>query len=381
MGLQHGGSRVNFLPFHRPTISRRHVQAVAEAVRSGWLTSAGKVLEFEAAFAKRVGAKHGVAVNSCTAALHLALIAKGVGPEDEVITSPVTFASAVNVIEHVGAKPVFVDVFRDDLTINCCRVKDAVTRRTKAIVATHFAGWPAHVAELEDAADGVPIIWDAAHGIEVEWCGWKSGEFGGTTAYSFYATKNITTGEGGMLTTDDGALAERARLLRLHGMTKGAWDRYGPSGYKHWDIVEPGWKYNLGDVQAALGLAQLADMDAWLKKRVALDREYRKLLSGIVPCLTGNQPDTKAAHHLFVVFVPKRDLVMDFMQRMGVGVGVHFRAVHLLEYYLKKYKLAGTLPVSEGASDRVLSLPLYPLMTLKDVRRVVDVLLAALTLV
>lgn len=371
---------MKFLPFHRPTISERHVRAVSQAVRSGWLTSAGKVVEFENAFAKRVGAKHAIAVNSCTAALHLALLAKGVSSGDEVITSPITFASAVNVIEHVGAKPVFADVFPEDLTLDCCKVKRAITKKTKLIIATHFAGWPAHMADLEDAADGIPILADAAHGIEIEYTGLPSGSLGVPSAYSFYATKNITTGEGGMLTTDDDAMADRVRLLRLHGMTKSAWDRYGPSGYKHWDITEPGWKYNLGDVQAALGLAQLADMDAWLKKRVALDLEYRRLLKGIVPCLTGHIQDSKAAHHLFVAFVAKRDFVMNSMQRMGVGVGVHFRAVHLLEYYRKKYKLAGTLPVAESASDRVLSLPLYPSMTLKDVRRVVDVLLVALTM-
>ena len=371
---------MKFLPFHRPTISERHVRAVSKAVRSGWLTSAGKVTEFEGAFAKRVGAKHAVAVNSCTAALHLALLAKGVGPGDEVITSPITFASAVNVIEHVGAKPVFVDVLPEDLTLNCCKVKKAITRKTKLIIATHFAGCPVHLAEIEDAADGIPIVIDAAHGIEVEYLGLPSGGLGFPSAYSFYATKNITTGEGGMLTTDDAPLADRARLLRLHGMTKSAWDRYGPSGYKHWDITEPGWKYNLGDVQAALGLAQLADMDGWLKKRKALDLRYRELLDGIVPCLSSPLLDAKGAHHLFVVFVGKRDFIMDVMQRMGVGVGVHFRAVHLLEYYRKKYKLAGTLPVAENASDRVLSLPLYPSMTMKDVRRVVDVFLAALTM-
>lgn len=372
---------MNFLPFHKPTISRRHVQAVAAAVRSGWLTSAGKVLEFEAAFAKRVGAKYAVAVNSCTAALHLALIAKGVGPGDEVITSPITFASAVNVIEHVGAKPVFVDVFPGDLTICPMRVLGAITKKTRLIIATHFAGLPADMDWIEAVAGSIPIVTDAAHGIETEYRGRSSGQLGVAAAYSFYATKNITTGEGGMLTTNDDALADRVRLLRLHGMTKSAWDRYGPSGYKHWDIVEPGWKYNLGDPQAALGLAQLADMDGWLKKRAALGREYRRLLSCIVPCLGQSGPTSKSAHHLFVVFVPKRDLVMDIMQRMGVGVGVHFRAVHLLEYYRKKYKLQGTLPVAESASDRVLSLPLYPSMTLKDVRQVVDVLLAALTLV
>lgn len=368
----------SFLPFHRPTIYREHVEAVADAVRSGWLTSAGKVEEFERLFAVRVGAKHAVAVNSCTAALHLALISHGVGPGDQVITSPITFASAVNVIEHVGATPVFVDVRPSDLTIDPALIRKAVTRKTKMIIATHFAGFPAEMRELDKISreTGIPTVTDAAHAIETTYRGRWSGQLGKAACYSFYATKNITTGEGGMLTTNDARLADRVRILRLHGMTKDAWKRYGPSGYKHWDIVLPGWKYNMSDINAALGVAQLADMESWLLKREILVHEYRKLLNPKTGVLVKNPPGlARPAHHLFVIRIQNRDLVMKKIQENGVGVGVHFRAVHQLQYYSKKYRIKkGTLPVAEQASDEVLSLPLYPSMTAGDVYRVVRTL-------
>lgn len=361
-----------FLPFHRPTILTHHVQAVAAAVQSGWLTSASKVEEFEKAFEKEVGGKHAVAVNSCTAALHLALIALGIGPGDEVITSPITFASAVNVIEHVGATPVFADVHPENLTLDPKSVHRKVTGATKLVIATHFAGFPAEVDALEFL--GVPVITDAAHAIEMVYLGRPSGQLGKIACYSFYATKNITTGEGGMFVTQDDKLAERARTLRLHGMTKDAWSRYGPGGYKHWDITEPGWKYNMSDIQAALGVAQLSDMRAWLEKRRSLFNLYRECLPD-VSILTKTDVDVQLAYHLFVIRVHGRDWVMDEMQKRGIGVGVHFRAVHRLKYYQEKYRIPeGSLPEAERASNEVLSLPLYPSMETDDVFRVVKVL-------
>jgi dTDP-4-amino-4,6-dideoxygalactose transaminase/intein/homing endonuclease len=850
-----------FLPFHRPTITDRHVRAVGDAMRSGWLTSAGRAEEFEKAFALEVGAAHAVAVSSCTAALHLALVGVGVGPGDEVVTSPITFVSAVNVIEHMGAVPVFADVLADDLTIDPEAVRGRIGPRTRAIVATHFAGFPAHMDGIEGAARarGIPVITDAAHGIETVYHGRRSGQLGRAACYSFYATKNITClagdepvllrknnrvnvhrigdavrsgawegsecvtfgedgrfswvsvddavrapstrrwriktetgrtcevtndhrffrlsdgkirpidahdvkigdflaaprrlavpmgdmkdidtiqalfelpddriigmrakgirvsggshrsggnkgggggclltelrgreysllndgkiwrcsspkmparlavteelmrllgyygaegcrrqagphhsnyirlcfgakdetlgyvadaiacikrvtgqdahvyrypkknsvyvdftgkpwlrlfealgcgtlahgkrvpwlafnvseplrkeyikalyrgdghvrnegsdcryaslktvsreladgtmalllsvgvfsslyvdrsgptsaysvcvggrknaadwlspdegyksgravsiladlipceesglrsnallpapfrhtlrwkkrfsrsmldrekltaeqgsivkgdlsffrviekemvegtaevycfivqkghnfvgghgwlcqhncGEGGMLATDDAALAARARTLRLHGMSKDAWGRYGPAGYRHWDVEEPGWKYNMSDIQAALGLAQLGDMGAWLGKRAALEGAYSESLAGgMVGLLRSADDDIRRAHHLLVVRVPQRDRIMEDVQRRGVGVGVHFRAVHRLTHYQRKYGLPrGSLPVSERASDEVLSLPLYPSMEMADVPRVVAVLGRAL---
>lgn len=363
----------DFLPFHRPTIYDHHVKAVADAVRSGWLTSAGKVDEFEKAFAKKVGGKHAVAVNSCTAALHLALIGLGIKPGDEVITSPITFASAVNVIEHVGATPVFADVRHDDLTLDPASVRGKITHKTALIIATHFAGFPARMDEFESF--GIPVITDAAHAIETRYHGRPSGKLGKVACYSFYATKNITTGEGGMLVTDSDEIDDRARTLRLHGMTKDAWNRYGPSGYKHWDIVEPGWKYNMSDIQAALGVSQLGDLEAWHGKRTILMTAYRSYLPKSVKIVESLDGDVTSAFHLCVILVKKRDEVMVKMQEAGIGVGVHFRAVHRLKYYQEKYRLQeGSLPMAEKASDEVLSLPLYPSLETSDVYRVLKVL-------
>ena len=367
-----------FLQFHRPSIYESHIQAVAETMRSGWLSSAKKVEEFEGAFARVVGAQHAVAVNSCTAALHISLICLNIAPGDEVITSPITFVSAVSVIEHVGATPIFADVCPEDLTIDPESVRKKITSRTRLIVVTHFAGFPAHMEELEkiSAEFGIPIVTDAAHAIEVVYRGLASGQLGKISCYSFYPTKNITTGEGGMLTTNDAQIAEQARSLRMNGVTKSAWDRYGPGGYKHWDVIRLGWKYNMSDIQAALGLAQLKEMESWLAKRTTLDAAYRRFIDlDLAVPLEPDETDMRWARHLFVVRVQNRDQVMDRIQRRGVGVGVHFRAVYRLKYYQDKYALpAGACPVAEKASDEVLSLPLYPAMEVGDVYRAIEAL-------
>lgn len=377
-------SQPPFLQFHRPSIYDRHIRAVTEALRSGWLSSAKKVEEFEASFAQAVGADHAVAVNSCTAALHLSLICLGVGAGDEVITSPITFVSAVSVIEHAGATPVFADVCPEDLTIDPESVRRKITNRTKVIVATHFAGFAAHMDELEKIAGEhkIQIVTDAAHAIEVVYRGRLSGQLGKISCYSFYPTKNITTGEGGMLTTNDERIAEQARSLRMNGVTKSAWDRYGPGGYKHWDVVRLGWKYNMSDIQAALGLAQLEDMELWLERREWFDQAYRTILNRTLanPISPKDEPNSRWARHLFVVRVQDRDQVMDRIQRRGVGVGVHFRAVYRLKYYQDKYSVPlDACPVAEKASQEVLSLPLYPAMEVQDVSRAVDTLHDAIT--
>lgn len=367
-----------FLPFHRPTISDKHVQAVTDTLRSGWLSSARKVEEFEKAFAQVVGTQHAVAVNSCTAALHLSLLCLKIGQGDEVITSPITFVSAVSVIEHVGATIVFADVCPEDLTIDPASVRSKITKKTKLVIATHFAGFPAHMQELEKICGeaGIPIVTDAAHAIETAYRGRPSGQLGKIACYSFYPTKNITTGEGGAMATDDGEVAALARSLRTHGVTKSAWDRYGPGGYKHWDVVDLGWKYNLSDIQAALGLAQLEDLEEWHQKRIVLDSTYRWHIDRqLAQPLDPNDSGMRWARHLFVVRVKNRDRVMDEVQKKGVGVGVHFRAVYRLKYYQEKYHVSpDAFPVAEQASEEVLSLPIYPAMEVSDVFRVLRVL-------
>jgi dTDP-4-amino-4,6-dideoxygalactose transaminase len=346
-------------------------------MKSGWLTSGVKVEEFERLFLKEVGGKHAIAVNSCTAALHLALLTLDVKPEDSVVTSPITFASAVNVIEHMRARPTFIDVNPHDLTIRSDEILHFLSPWTKAIIATHFAGNPADMQQLDWITEktGIPVITDAAHAIETMYQGRPSGRLGRVACYSFYATKNMTTGEGGMLVTNDDKIAERARTLRLHGMTRDAWQRYGPSGYKHWDITEPGFKYNMSDMQAALGIAQLKDLGEWHRKRQNLYEVYRVHLTKKAKMVEFWNEKNRSAFHLCVIRIPKRDEVMVKMQEKGIGVGVHFRAVHRLVYYRNKYKIPlGALPAAEQASDEVLSLPLYPSMETADVFRVLKTL-------
>lgn len=372
-----------FFPFHRPTVTDRHIQAVVETLKSGWLTSAGKCQELEREFAKKVGAKHAVAVNSCTAALHLALEWALKGKKDaeggppEVITSPITFVSAVNVIEQAGAVPVFCDVRHEDLTIDSSKIKRLITMRTRAIMATHLAGFPCQMDEIEriGAELNLPVISDAAHGVETKFHGRPSGDLGDASCYSLYATKNITCGEGGVLTTQHDGLAEYAKCMRQHGMDKDAWKRYSVEGYKHWDIEEPGWKYNLSDIQAALALAQLDDMESWHKKRQELVEVYEKNLDPSVSWkLSPKDKDVVSAYHLFIVRVPNRDRVMEEMQKHGIGVGIHFRAVHRLKYYQNRYKIhPSEMPIAEMASREVISLPLYPSMTTEDVKKILKV--------
>lgn len=372
-----------FFPFHRPTVTDRHIQAVVETLKSGWLTSAGKCQELEREFAKKVGAKHAIAVNSCTAALHLALEWALKGKKDteggppEVITSPITFVSAVNVIEQAGAVPVFCDVRHEDLTIDHSKIRKLITTRTRAIMAPHLAGFPCQMDEIEriGAELNLPVISDAAHGVETKFHGRPSGDLGDASCYSLYATKNITCGEGGVLTTQHDGLAEYAKCMRQHGMDKDAWKRYGVEGYKHWDIEEPGWKYNLSDIQAALALAQLDDMESWHKKRQELVEVYEENLDpSLAWKLSTKDKDVVSAYHLFIVRVPNRDRVMEEMQKHGIGVGIHFRAVHRLKYYQNRYKIdPSEMPIAEMASREVISLPLYPSMEVSDVHHILDV--------
>ena len=250
--------------FTLPDITEREIAAVTEALRSGWLTMGPRVAEFEEAFARYVGARHAVAVSSCTAALHLALEGLGVGPGDEVITSPYTFTATAAVIEHLGAKPVFADIDPQTLNIDPTDIEPRITQRTRAIIVVHLAGLPAEMDRILDVANrhGIPVIEDAAHGFPTAYKGRTIGSISRATCFSFYATKCITTGEGGMLCTDDEVLAERARLMRLHGMSRDAWKRYETAGSWFYKVLAPGYKYNMTDPQAAMGLVQLERAEA-----------------------------------------------------------------------------------------------------------------------
>jgi dTDP-4-amino-4,6-dideoxygalactose transaminase len=368
--------RATFLPFHQPTIEADDEQAVVETLRSGWITTGPRTKQFERELAVYTGATHCVAVNSCTAALHLALEAIGVGPGDEVITSPITFASTANVIVHRGARPVFVDVEPDTLNLDPLLLDAAITPRTKAIIPVDFAGQPCELDAIMTIArpSGITVIEDAAHSIGAEFKGKRVGSIADMTAFSFYATKNITSGEGGALTTERDEWAERAQIMALHGISRDAWKRYGTSGYAHWDILAPGYKYNMFDLQGALALSQLAKIDRFYARRLAVKA---RLDAGLrdVPGLSfpAEQPDRRHAFHLYPIVVRveemsvDRDTIMNAIQAENVGIGVHFRAVHLHPFYEQTFAFArGMFPRAEYYSDRTISLPLHPGVTDAD---------------
>jgi len=373
--------RATFLPFHQPSIDADDERAVLEALRSGWITTGPKTKEFERRFAAYTGAAHCVAVNSCTAALHLALEAVGVGPGDEVITSPVTFASTANVIVHRGAQPVFVDVDADTLNIDPSAIEAAITPRTKAVIPVDFAGQPCELDDIMTIARGrgLTVIEDAAHAVGAEFKGRRVGSVADLTAFSFYATKNITSGEGGALTTNRSEWAERVQIMALHGISRDAWKRYGTSGYAHWDILAPGYKYNMFDLQGALVSSQLAKIDSFQRRRIALkarlDAGLRDVPEISFPVERGSRGH---AHHLYPIIVrvealsADRDTIMNAIQAENVGIGVHFRAVHLHPYYKQTFGFRrGMFPRAEYYSDRTISLPLYPRMTDADADDVV----------
>lgn len=369
---------VPMLKFHSAWIDDDDCRAVVDALKSGWITTGPRTAEFEKAVADYVGAKFAVGVTSCTAALHIALLALDIGPGDEVITSPITFVSTVNVIHHAGAKPVFADVQEDTLNLDPASVAKKITKRTRAILPVHFAGHPCEMDEILKLAKKhrLRVVQDCAHSLEAQLGGRKMGAMGDIACYSFYATKNITSGEGGMLTTDSEKIAQRLRILRLHGMSRDAWKRYGDQGYKHWDVLEAGWKYNMFDLQAALGLSQLKKVDAWWERRRELVAKYDEAFRDLANVkLLRVRPDAKTAYHIYVIqsLKKKRDEALNGIQARGVGLGVHFRPVHLMSFYRKRYGFKkGLCPKAEAAGDRVLTLPLYPKMTDEEQQRVIQ---------
>lgn len=382
LALQGGAPvRASFLPFHQPLVDADDERAVVETLRSGWLTTGPRTKGFEKDLAAYTGSAHCVAVNSCTAALHLALEAVGVGAGDEVITSPITFASTANVIVHCGARPVFVDVEPDTLNIDAGAIEAAVTPRTKALIPVDFAGQPCDLDAVMaiGARRGLPVIEDAAHSIGAEYKGRRVGGIADMTCFSFYATKNITSGEGGALTTNRQEWADRIAVMALHGISRDAWKRYGAEGYRHWEIIAAGYKYNMFDLQAALVRSQFDKMERFHARRVALKK---RLDAGLQDVAEMTMPAERAwaqhAYHLYPIIVrtemltADRDTIMNAIQAENVGIGVHFRAVHLHPFYADTFGFRrGMFPNAEYYSDRTISLPLYPRMTDADADDVV----------
>ena len=376
------------LPFHQASIGEEEVKEIIQTLNSGWLTTGQKTRLFEKTFADYIGCKHAIGLNSCTSGLHLSLVVSGVSSGDEVITSPITFPATTNVIVHQNAKPVFVDVEPETLNINCSEIESKINDSTKAILPVHFAGHPCDMDTIISLAQkhNLTVIEDAAHALESKYHGNKIGAIGNFTAFSFYATKNITTGEGGMLTTNDDHYADKLRILSLHGISKNAWKRYGKDGFQHWELLMPGYKYNMFDIQASLGIHQIKKVESFLNRRVQIVKKYNDAFEKTEEIqLLKPESNIKHAHHLYVIVIKtenlkvSRDKVLNEIQKRGIGVAVHFRSLHLQPFFKQHFNYKkGMFPQAEYLSDRVISLPLYPKMTDEDVSRVIETVLGVL---
>ena len=376
--------RATFLPFAPPPIGDEEIAEVADTLRSGWISTGPKTRRFEAEFASYVQAPGALALSSCTAALHTALAALGVGPGDEVITTPITFAASANVVEHVGARPVLVDVQPDTLNIDPELVAAAVTPRTRVLLPVHFAGHPVDLDQIHHLAgmQGLAVLEDAAHAVAARYQGRLIGSGNNLAAFSFYATKNLTTAEGGML-TGDVALLARARRLGLHGISRDATQRYHQGGSWYYEVVEPGFKYNMTDIQAALGLCQLKKLEGFQARRRAVAAQYTAAFAA-EPALETPTTRTGVDHawHLYVLRLRLealrigRDEFIHELTARNIGTSVHFIPVHLHPYYRERYGYAPTsFPVAYDAYRRLLSLPLHPALTDRDVGDVIDAVL------
>jgi len=373
--------RDQFLVFGNPMIEQDEIDDVVDSMKSGWLGTGPKVIRFQEAFREYIGSKHALAVNSWTSGMHLGLIAAGIGPGDEVITTPMTFAASVNVILHSGATPVFVDASLPDMTIDVNQIEDKITPRTRAILPIHFAGRPCNMDAIMDIAHrhDLLVMEDAAHAIEGMYHGQKIGNIGHLTGFSFYVTKNIVTGEGGMITTNNDEWAEKIQIYGLHGMSKGAWQRYSDDGYKHYAVVYPGYKYNMMDIQAAIGYHQLQRIGRYLGMREHIWQCYDKAFQDL-PVITPlpPEPDTVHARHLYTLLLDIDRLKItrdEFLQRMherNIGTGVHFISVHQHPYYRETFGFqTNDFPTATYISERTVSLPLSAKLTDEDVADVI----------
>ena len=372
----------DFLIFGSPLIEQPEINEVVTVMKSGWLGTGPKVNKFEQMFKEYKGSQFALALNSCTAALHLSLLAIGIAPGDEVIISTMTFAATANAVIHAGGRPVFTDCEKDSMNIDPIDIKRKITKRTKAIILVHFAGRSCNMDVIMDIAkkNNLKVIEDCAHAIESEYHGKKTGTFGDLGCFSFYVTKNIVTGEGGMVITDDEEYANKIKILGLHGMTKDAWKRFDDEGYKHYQIVCAGFKYNMMDIQAAVGIHQLSRIDKYWERRRDIWIKYNRFfrdLPVITPAPVEN--GTKHAYHLYTLILDidnlkiARDEFLNEMTNNNIGVGVHYTALHLHPYYQKTFgSRRGDFPNAEWVSDRTVSLPLSAKLTTKDVKYVID---------
>jgi dTDP-4-amino-4,6-dideoxygalactose transaminase len=373
--------RKNMLIFGSPLIGREEIGEVVDTLKSGWLSTGPRVIRFEEDFKKYIGSRYALALNSCSAGLHLALIACGIKPGDEVITTPFTFAATANVICHLGAKPVFADIEKDTLNISPGNIERKITSRTKALLPVHFAGHPCKMDEIMDISRRrkILVIEDAAHALEAEIKGLKVGRIGHITSFSFYATKNLTTGEGGMVTTDIKSWAEKISALRLHGLSRDAWKRYGTESLRHYEVISPGFKYNMMDIQAAMGIHQLNRLEKNHAVRKRYFHRYNQAFKNMEELeLPVEKEYARHAYHLYVIRINRkalkagRDEINRALRAENIGTGIHFISLHRHPYYQKAFRYkAGDFPVANDASLRVISLPFSARLTPGDVEDVI----------
>jgi dTDP-4-amino-4,6-dideoxygalactose transaminase len=370
------------MPFHRAWLEDDEIQEVVDTLKSGWLTTGSKTHQFEEDFKNYIGCKHAIGLNSCTAGLHLSLVAMEFEPDSEVITTPMTFPATANVAVHERLRPVFVDIEPGTLNIDPAKIEEKISSKTKAIFPVHFAGHPCDMDAIQAIAGkhNLVVIEDAAHALESSYKGKKIGNLGHLTSFSFYANKNITTGEGGMLTVNDDELADKIRVMRLHGLNKDAWKRFGKSGFAHWQLHTPGYKYNMPDISAALGIHQLKKVNKFLEIRKRYVETYDEAFKDVPELEIMVRKDyAQSAYHIYIIalrlerLTVSRDQFLNEIQARGIGVAVHYIPLHLQPYYMRAFKTkAEDCPVATSYSERVLTLPLYPKMSVQDVTRVIE---------
>ena len=371
-----------FIPFHKPAIGEEEIRSVVETLKSGWLTTGPKVKTFEAEFAKYTNSSHAVAVNSGTAALHLALEAVGIKSGDEVIVPTMTFTATAEVVLYLGSRPVLVDCRTDDLNIDVDRIEAAISRNTKAILPVHIAGRPCAMDQILAIAQrhGLRVIEDAAHALPASHQGRKVGAIGDITCFSFYATKTITTGEGGMATTENAECAKRMRMMSLHGISLDAWDRYTEKGSWYYEVLRPGYKYNMTDIAAALGIEQLKRCDDFYHARRRIAEHYNEGFADLPEIqLPACAPDVQHAWHLYVIKLDlarlkiNREDFIEALKSQRIGTSVHFIPLHLHPFYRDAFGYRpADFPNASAAFEGIVSLPIYPKMTEADVEYVIS---------
>jgi dTDP-4-amino-4,6-dideoxygalactose transaminase len=379
--LNFDNPREDYLIFGNPLIEEPEIQEVVDTLRSGWLGTGPKVARFEDLFKDYIGSQFALALNSCTAGLHLAMVVSGIRQGDEVVTSPLTFCATANAIVHTGATPVFVDVQKDTMNIDPNKIEEAITPRTRAIIPVHFAGRPCDMDAIMDIAKrhDLLVIEDAAHCIEGWYKGRKIGNIGDISCFSFYVTKNIVTGEGGMVTTNKEVWADKIKMYGLHGLSKDAWKRYSDDGFVNYQVIFPGFKYNMMDIQASLGIHQMKRVDHYMNRREEIWEQYNKAFSNLpVICPIEPEKDTVHARHLYTLLLDidrigkSRNELQQELHDLNIGTGIHFISIHLHDYYRKTYGFKPLdFPNANFISERTISLPLSPKLSKRDVEDVI----------